>query len=172
MSRQGKALPEHFTFQQVYFGKEAIIWGMRINREVKGWFLTFVLGLIALIAYLLFFYPPAADYSSNFAWMFDSGPSFFATIAVASFFLLLRFFVQKHPPPSTTKFRYVGSVLLVLLVIIFCWEVVMLVLYEQRGFRPGSLFGGLLASLVILILWLFLRARASEKKNTPLSSNS
>lgn len=145
---------------------------MKKNREVKGWFVTFVLGLLALIAYMLLFYSPAADYSSNFAWMFDSGPSFFATISVASFFLLLRFFVQRHHSPSKTKFRYVGSVLLLLLAVIICWEAAMLVLHEPRGFRPGSLFGGLLASLVILILWLFLRARASEKRNTPLSSNS
>lgn len=137
---------------------------MRINREVKGWLVTFVLGLLALITYMLFFYPPSADYSSNFAWMFDSGPFFFASIALASFFLLLRFVVQRHHPPSTTKFRYVGSVLLVLLVAIACWELIMIMLFEPRGFRPGSLFGGLLASLVILILWLFLRARASKEQ--------
>ena len=144
---------------------------MKVHREVTWWLAIFVLSLVGFWMFLLFVHPVNADYRSGFSWMFDAGPAFFATTGGTAFFLMLRFFIKSPQNPSKTKFWHIEASLLISLAGVVTWEVTRHVLNEQVPLKPGSLLGAFVACFVVVLLWLFIRSRAEEKKNKTLPSN-
>ncbi len=138
---------------------------MKQNREVVWWLIVCLLALLGFFVFLLWVHPAYAAYRTNFAWMFDAGPAFFATIACTAFFLMLRFFIKGFKDPSATRFRHIFAALLVSLAGVLSWEIARFTLNEEVYFRAGSLPGVFLGSFAIVFLWLLMRIRDKENKN-------
>lgn len=133
-----------------------------------AWFIIGVVAAAACLLFAVFVQPETAGFSSARPSLFNTAPAFFATIAFSAFFLLIRFFIRGERAPGRTRLQHIGFALLLSLTLLASWELVQLVLADEVRYLPASLLGGFAACLVVILLWLFIRARireVREKKN-------
>ena len=147
---------------------------MKFGREVIAWFIVGIVAAAACLIFGVFVQPEHADFSSARPGLFNTAPAFFATIAFSAFFLLIRFFIRGKRAPGHTKLQHVGFALLLSLSLLASWELVQLLLTDQIRYLTASLLGGFAACLLVVLLWLFIRARVretNEKKNDSFPSS-
>lgn len=138
---------------------------MKFGREARAWLIICLVAAAAGVLFAVFGQPEIAGFSAARPGLFDTAPAFFATIAFSAFFLLIRFFIRGRKPSGRTKLQHLGFALLLSLVLLASWEVIQLLLTEQVRYFPARLLGGFAACLVVILLWMFIRARLREKKD-------
>lgn len=143
---------------------------MKFDREARAWLIICITAAAAGVLFAIFGQPEIAGFSAARPGLFDTAPSFFATIAFTAFFLLIRFFIRGKKPPGRTELKHLGFALLLSLVLLASWELTRLLLTEQVRYFPARLLGGFVACLVVILLWMFIRARLREKKDDSSSS--